>query len=174
MEGIGYIKDELDTKILILIILNHLIAPVSHENLYDLALFDPGLNYFVFSDCLASLVRSKHVEQIDTVYQITQKGRDDSEVTEDSLPFSVRNHAKTRAAKFVKTQQRDALLQTQIIPRENGFTVKLAVSDDVGKLFDAEIYAANEKQASALVNGFRKKAEQVYMLMIEFLQNSEN
>ena len=56
MEGLGFIHEKLDIKILILYILNHLPAAVDAQTLSDLVFCDNGIGYFDYSDCLAELV----------------------------------------------------------------------------------------------------------------------
>ena len=53
MEGLGFIHEKLDIKILILYILNHLPAAVDGQTLSDLVFCDNGIGYFDYSDCLA-------------------------------------------------------------------------------------------------------------------------
>ena len=46
MEGLGFIHEKLDIKILILYILNHLPAAVDAQTLSDLVFCDNGIGYF--------------------------------------------------------------------------------------------------------------------------------
>ena len=61
MEGLGFIHEKLDIKILILYILNHLPAAVDGQTLSDLVFCDNGIGYFDYSDCLAELVDTAHI-----------------------------------------------------------------------------------------------------------------
>ena len=63
MEGIGFIHEKLDIKILILYILNHLPAAVDAQTLSDLVFCDNGIGYFDYSDCLAELVDTAHITE---------------------------------------------------------------------------------------------------------------
>ncbi len=74
MEGLGFIHEKLDIKILILYILNHLPAAVDAQTLSDLVFCDNGIGYFDYSDCLAELVDTAHISEEDGKYRITEKG----------------------------------------------------------------------------------------------------
>ena len=75
MEGLGFIHEKLDIKILILYILNHLPAAVDAQTLSDLVFCDNGIGYFDYSDCLAELVDTAHITEEGGKYRITEKGR---------------------------------------------------------------------------------------------------
>ena len=53
MEGLGFIHEKLDIKILILYILNHLPAAVDAQTLSDHVICDNVIGYFDYSDCLS-------------------------------------------------------------------------------------------------------------------------
>lgn len=74
MEGLGFIHEKLDIKILILYILNHLPAAVDGQTLSDLVFCDNGIGYFDYSDCLAELVDTAHITEEGGKYRITEKG----------------------------------------------------------------------------------------------------
>ena len=98
MSGFSFISDKLEIKFLILYIASRLVEPVPFEVLQDLAMCDSGVDYFAFSECLADLVRTEHLEQKDGIYGITDKGRRNSGICETSLPYSVRMQAEQKLA----------------------------------------------------------------------------
>ncbi|MBQ3256053.1 MAG: DUF4364 family protein, partial [Oscillospiraceae bacterium] len=56
MEQFGFVREELDIKILILYILARLPGPVDRESLADIVFCDGAINYFSFSECLSELI----------------------------------------------------------------------------------------------------------------------
>ena len=70
MEGLGFIHEKLDIKILILYILNHLPAAVDAQTLSDLVFCDNGIGYFDYADCLADLVDTAHITEEGGKYRI--------------------------------------------------------------------------------------------------------
>ena len=63
MEGLGFIHENLDSKILILYILKDLPAAVDAQTLSDLVFCDTGIGYFDYADCLADLVETAHITE---------------------------------------------------------------------------------------------------------------
>ena len=93
MEGLGFIHEKLDIKILILYILNHLPAAVDAQTLSDLVFCDNGIGYFDYADCLADLVDTAHITEEGGKYRITEKGSRNVREVASSLPYSVRMKA---------------------------------------------------------------------------------
>ena len=73
MDRFGFIHEKLDIKILILYILNQLPSPVDAQTLSELVFCDDGIGYFDYSDCLAELVETNHIEEKRGKYRITEK-----------------------------------------------------------------------------------------------------
>lgn len=159
----GFIHDKLDIKILILFVLHRLSAPVSLETLADLSLCDNGVNYFDFAECVADLVRTEHVSEEDGLYSITEKGVRNGEITETSLPYSVRIKAERAAADADKQQKRDAMIRTGAVPgAAGGQIVTLSMSDGIEDIFDLHILVGDAAQAARLQKQFRAHAEKFY------------
>ena len=93
MNGYGFIRDELDIQILILYVLEKLPGVVEPYTLSDLCLFDGGFTWFDYSQCLAKLIRTGHIEEKDGGYEITDKGRRNVNTVATSLPYTVRAKA---------------------------------------------------------------------------------
>ena len=96
MDRFGFIHEKLDIKILILYILNQLPSPVDAQTLSELVFCDDGIGYFDYSDCLAELVETNHIEEKRGKYRITEKGSRNVAEVGSSLPYSVRTKASHR------------------------------------------------------------------------------
>ena len=89
--GVGFIRDKLEIKFLILYIAARVSEPLPLEGMQELTMCDDGIDYFAFSECLADLVKTEHLRLTDDgCYAITPKGLRNSEICESSLPYSVR------------------------------------------------------------------------------------
>ena len=86
MARTGFIQNELDLKLLVLYIMSRTAAPVTFNQLLDVALCDAGVDYFSLTEVVGHLVETGHLEQTGQVYAITEKGRRNSEICESSLP----------------------------------------------------------------------------------------
>ena len=109
MEGLGFIHEKLDIKILILYILNHLPAAVDAQTLSDLVFCDNGIGYFDYADCLADLVDTAHITEEGGKYRITEKGSRNVREVASSLPYSVRMKADPVTEPIADQMRRPAM-----------------------------------------------------------------
>ena len=163
----GFIREKLDIKILILFILRKLTVPVDFDKLSELAMCDDGISYFDFAECVDELINTDHIYFDGSTYVATDKGERNGAVTESSIPYSVRLKAEKATAAFNAEMARSAMITTgKEIKRGGGYTVSLALSDGIDEILSMKLYAANEKQADEIENGFRKNAESLYNIII--------
>lgn len=57
--GVGFIRDKLEIKFLILYIAARVSEPLPLEGMQELTMCDDGIDYFAFSECLADLVKTE-------------------------------------------------------------------------------------------------------------------
>jgi len=168
----GFIHEKIEIKMLILFILRRLPTPVSLDVLTGLAMCDDGISYFDYVECVADLVKTEHIRFEDDLYSLTLKGIHNGGITENNLPFSVRQEVETNVAIVRNSMGRNAMIKALHTANTDGSTtVELSLSDGVGDIVSISLYAANEKQAVALENGFRKNAEGIYNTLIEKILN---
>ena len=162
--GVGFIRDKLEIKFLILYIAARVSEPLPLEGMQELTMCDDGIDYFDFSECLNDLVQTEHLRLTEEGrYAITPKGLRNSEICESSLPMSVRLLTDRNVAAYNQMLLRRAQVRSRVVPRENGtFTVELRFSDDVDQLMHLELMAATEELARDLAARFQKNPEQVY------------
>ena len=123
------------------------------------------------------MVKSGHLKEDGAeCYVITEKGKADGSLTEDSIAFTVKQKAENAVAKFNRQIRRSSFVKTQIIPRDSGdFSVIMALDDEFGNLMTLELVAPDQRQAVRLGRLFEKKAEAVYNLtMAELLDEEED
>lgn len=177
MQRLGFIHDMLDVKVLILFVMARVSYPVSSQQIYELCYQDDCLSYFDVYTAIPQMVTSGHlVEKEKEIYEITEKGRADGSLTEDSIAYSVRCRAENAVARFNRQLRRSSFVKTQIIPRETGdFSVIMALDDEVSNLMTLELVAPNQRQAVRLGKLFENKAEIIYnMTMAELLDEEED
>ena len=61
--GVGFIRDKLEIKFLILYIAARVSEPLPLEGMQELTMCDDGIDYFAFSECLADLVKTEHLRR---------------------------------------------------------------------------------------------------------------
>lgn len=176
MQRLGFIHDMLDVKVLILFVMARVSYPVNIQQIYELCYQDDCLSYFDVCTAVPEMVKSGHLKELENDhFEITEKGKADGSLTEDSIAFTVKQRADNAVARFNRQIRRSSFVKTQIIPRESGdFSVIMALDDEFGNLMTLELLAPNQRQAVRLGRLFEKKAEAVYNLtMAELLDDEE-
>ena len=176
MQRLGFIHDMLDVKVLILFVMARVSYPVDIQQIYELSYQDDCLSYFDVCTAVPEMVKSGHLKEVeDSNFVITEKGKADGALTEDSIAFTVKQRAENAVARFNRQIRRSSFVKTQVIPRENGdYSVLMSLDDEVGNLMTLELMAPNQRQAVRLCRLFEKKAEAVYNLtMTELLDDEE-
>ena len=176
MRRLGFIHDMLDVKVLILFVMNRVSYPVSVQQIYELCYQDDCLSYFDVCTAVPEMVKSGHLKEVEADnYVITEKGKADGSLTEDSVAFTVKQRAENAVARFNRQIRRSSFVKTQIIPRENGdYSVVMALDDEMGNLMTLELVAPDQRQAVRLSKLFEKKAEAVYNLTMAELLDEED
>ena len=177
MQRLGFIHDMLDVKVLILFVTARSNYPMSIQEIYEVCYQDECLSYFDVCTAIPEMVASGHLQQVEEEkYEITDKGRQDGEITADSIAFTVKQRAENAVARFNRQIRRQSFVKTQIIPRDSeDFSVIMSLDDEMGNLMTLELLAPNQRQAVRLCKLFEQKAEMVYnMTMTVLLEDEES
>ncbi len=165
----------LDVKVLILFVMARVGYPVSTQEIYELCYQDECLSYFDVCTAVPEMVNSGHLaEQEEEKYVITEKGKADGSLTEDSIAYTVKCKAENAVSRFNRQIRRSSFVKTQIIPRPSGdCSVIMSLDDEAGNLMTLELMAPDQRQAVRLGRLFEKKAEMVYNLTMTELLDEE-
>ena len=176
MQRLGFIHDMMDVKVLILFVAARSSYPMTNQEIYELCYQDECLSYFDVCTAIPEMVASGHLKQVDEErYEITEKGRSDGALTEDSIAYTVKQRAENAVSRFNRQLRRSSFVKSQIIPRDNGdYSVVMALDDEVGNLMTLELVAPNQRQAVRLSKLFEKKAESIYNLTMTELLDEED
>ena len=170
LKNFGFIHERIEIKVLILFIMRHVSGPLTIDVLTELTMCDEGIGYFDVTECIAMLVKTKHLHLEDSKYSLTAKGEHNGAILEKNLPYSVRTRVADATALIRAGQNRNAMIRTHQNTNDNGgYIVALSLSDGIGDIISMELFAANQQQASALEKGFRRNAEKVYHAIIEMI-----
>ena len=119
------------------------------------------------------MVETEHLALTDELYAITEKGRRNSEICENSLPFSVRAKCNSRLQELNATLRREAQVQASVTEREDGgCTLTLSLDDESGNLVNLSLFSGSKEQAERLAEGFRRNPERVYHSLLSALKQS--
>lgn len=176
MQRHGFIHDMMDVKVLILFVAARSNYPMTTQEIYELCYQDDCLSYFDVCTAIPEMVASGHMQKLEEDrYEITEKGRQDGAITEDSVAYTVRQRAENAVARFNRQLRRSSFVKSQVIPRDNGeCSVVMALDDEMGNLMTLELVAPNQRQAVRLTKSFESKAELIYNLtMTELLEETQ-
>jgi len=172
MNRLGFIHDMMDVKVLILFVTARANYPVTAQEVSELCYQAACLSYFDVCTALPEMVESGHLQIVEEEkYIITEKGRADGALTEDSVAFTVKQRAENAVSRFNRKLHRSSFVKTQVIPRDSGdFSVVMSLDDEAGNLMTLELMAPNQRQAIRLSRLMENKAEFLYtMTMAELL-----
>ena len=175
MQRVGFIHDMMDVKVLILFVVSRSNYPMTVQQIYELCYQDDCLSYFDVCTAIPELVASGHLEVVDNeFYTVTEKGRQDGELTADSIAFTVKQRAENAVAGFNRQLRRSSYVKSRVIPRDNGeSSVILTLDDETGSLMTLELMAPDQRQAVRLGRLFEKKADVIYNLIMNELLEAE-
>ena len=175
MQRLGYIHNMMDVKVLILYVTARANYPMTVQEIYEVCYQDDCLSYFDVCTAVPEMIASGHLKDAgDEAYEITEKGRQDGAVTEDSIAFTVKRRAEDAIEKFNRQLRRSSYVKTQVIPRDSGdYSVIMSLDDDQGNLMTLELLAPDSRQAVRLSKLFEQKAEDVYKMTMTVLLDEE-
>jgi hypothetical protein len=95
MKKLGFIHDMMDVKVLILYTTARTAYPLTIQELYELCYQDDCLSYFDVCTAVPELVQTGHLQTLpEDRYEITEKGRQNVELTADSIAFTVKQRVE--------------------------------------------------------------------------------
>ncbi len=175
MQRLGYIHSMMDVKILILFVTARSNYPMTVQEIYETCYQDDCLSYFDVCTAVPEMVSSGHLQCVeDDRYEITEKGRQDGSVTEDSIAYTVKRRAEDAVSRFNRQLRRNSHVKTQVVPKKSGeYSVIMSLDDEQGNLMTMELLAPDSRQAVRLSRLFEQKAEDVYRMTMTVLLDDE-
>lgn len=160
----GFIHDKLEIKVLALYLLSRVEEPVEFSALTELALCDPGVDYFRFAEAAAELADSGHLRvEADGRYAITEKGRRNCADSESTLSPVVRRRCDGRLAQLNARLRRERQVRARVEREgEGAYVLHLALDDDSGSLMALSLFTATAEEAEGMAERFRAHPERVY------------
>ena len=160
----GFIQSELDLKLLVLYIMSRVAGPVTFLQLLDLALCDEGVDYFSLTEAVGHMVETGQLERDqEQRYSITDKGRRNSEITDSSLPYSVRAKCDENLVALNDALRRQQQVQAQVEPQTDGTChLSLLLADESGPLLKLSVLLPSPQEGAKAAERFRQSPDQLY------------
>lgn len=171
MGRLGFIRDDLDIKLLVLYIMSRVAEPIVFDALIDLALCDDGIDYFQLSQSVSELVESGHLKRLDDgKLLITEKGCANGRIMEDNLPTVIRGRCNRNLAKLNASLRFEAQMSAQVITDDSQRSrIELELVDGTGSLLQMNLAVPDEEQGRRMVSRFREKPEEFYQMILSYL-----
>ncbi len=175
MQRLGFIHDMLDVKVLILFVTSHSDYPMTMQEIYEVSFQDECLSYFDVCTAIPEMVRSGHLREVaGERYAITEKGREQGEVTADSVAYTVKIKAMAAIDEFNKRKKHTNCVKTSVVGTEGSdLAVKMTLDNGTGKMMTLELTAPNQRQAEQLQLRLQQKGEQLYRMIMDELLAKE-
>ena len=174
MANIGFIKSELDMKLLVLYIMSHAAEPITFFQLLEIAMCDAGVDYFSLTQAVTHMVETGQLECQDDRYSITEKGRRNSEICESSLPYSVRMHCDDSMVQLNKLLRQEAQIQSSVSRNpDDTYTLHLCLNDVNTPLLKLDLLVPSTQQAETMAKTFKADPAGLYLHLTHLLMKQE-
>lgn len=163
-----------ENKVLILYILNSVKEALTNNNLYKIVLAVVDMNYFYFQQFLLDLISNDYVmhyqNEENTLYQITEKGKQTLELTEDILPGIIKLQVDTNLKGAMEEVSDESSIIAEYIPKsENYYNITCKIVEKNETIFEIKTFAGSREQAKQIVDNWKSYAIQIYPKLIETL-----
>lgn len=166
-----------ENKVLILYVLNKLEKPISNDDLYKLVIDINEINYFYFQQFLVDLLETKYIrnyiQENESIYEITEIGKNALVLVEDLLPGIVKLKTDGNFKKNLASIEEENSITSEYIPiSENEFSVKCKIIENGKTIFDITTYAGSREQAKHICENWNKNAIEIYPKLLELLNGN--
>ncbi len=163
-----------ENKVLILYILNSVKEALTNNNLYKIVLAVVDMNYFYFQQFLLDLISNDYVmhykNEDNTLYQITEKGKQTLELTVDILPGIIKLQVDTNLKGAMEAASDESSIIAEYMPKsENYYNITCKIVEKNETIFEVKTFAGSREQAKQIVDNWKSYAVQIYPKMIETL-----
>lgn len=167
-----------ENKVLILYILDNLNKPITSDNLLKLVLYVQEMNYFYFQQFLLDLLENKFIigytKDEETMYKITDKGRQTLELTNDLLPGILKLKIDTALKVRVDEVQNEIHATSDFTPiNEDNFTVKCNLVENNMTIFGIKLTASSREQAKLISQKWENNYNEIYAIVMELLTKKD-
>lgn len=151
----GFIKTNMDIKIMVLYALSKFYEPPTFDELAEVLLCDEGLNYFLLTQSVEELLLPNNIKIEDNCYHLTRRGKDNLKECMHQLPGSVQKKCDQALEQVNRKQSKRKFVKTEITERDQGgVMLRLSFSNETGLLFDSTMMIPTRQEGEQLAKGF--------------------
>ena len=159
-----------ENKVLILYILNKLKAPINNDALMQLVLSIQDMNYFYFQQFLIDLLEDKYIAEKDSLYEITELGKETLKLTEDLLPGIIKLRVDNSIKKELDEIKNEVSISSEFaIDNDNNFMIKCKIVENNTTIFEVSTFAGSREQAKLISENWEQNANDLYPKIMDLL-----
>jgi len=167
-----------ENKVLILYILSKIGKPVSNDALLNLVLAVTDMNYFYFQQFLLDLLENKYISSYikdeNTLYSITDFGKETLELTKDIVPGIIKLRVDSNFKSEMENFENKHSIIAEYIPRsENYFDITCKIVERNETIFEVKTFAGSQKQAKKIVDNWNNHADEIYPSILKILTDTK-
>lgn len=156
-----------ENKVLILYILSKLNRDITNDNLLNLILSIREMNYFYFKQFITDLEANNYIVEYEkngeVVYQITPKGRETLQLTDDLLPGIIKLKVDNIFREKLRELENESSVVAEFVPNnETDFIVKCSIVEHNTTVFQVQISANSREQAKLICDNWKKNSNTIY------------
>lgn len=172
------LTEKFEIKVFILYLLKSLNIPLDYDTISEIVVQDGFVNFFDFADCFADLVDAGQIDaffetEIPT-YLISETGRETVSNVETKVYNTVREQALRSAQRLIALRRDGIRVSSDMVPCEDGFTIKCSVTDSTKTLLNVEVFVTEERYAHQLRGNFDDNTNIIYNGIMALLSGDVN
>ncbi len=165
-----------ENKVLLLYILNKLDKPIDNDNLLKLTLSVKEMNYFYFQQFLLDLLENNYIigytEDDETMYKITDLGKETLSLTEDILPGIIKLQIDNFLNEEVdEAQYKDHAISEFTPKNEHEFIVNCKLVKNNVPIFEIKLQANSSKEAKHMAEKWENNYNDIYPIIKDILSS---
>ena len=172
----SFIHDDLQLKMLILYLLNRVIKPITFDQILQMAMYlDKGVDYFSLTQAVAHMVETGQLSRDGDLYLITEKGKRNSAICDENLPYSIRKHCDENLLEINDELKTADQIRTEVQPLEDGTCLlHLWFSDGTSPLLELKLLTSSLSEGNQMALRFRRDPASLYYAVVERLISKED
>jgi hypothetical protein len=161
-------------KVLILYLLDQAGRPLTNDTLFQLVLAANNMNYFYFQQFILDLIEQKYItstiKEGQTLYQITNSGKNTLGFTLDMLPGIIKLQADTNMKKIIETSEEENSIVAEYEPKsDDTFMITCKIVENNETIFEVKTFATSLEQSKLIVNNWKNHSSDIYPKVLEII-----
>ncbi len=167
----GFVKTNMDIKLLILFALSKINQPASFEELCHATMVDDGVNYFLLKQSADELLVPENILLENDCYSLTKRGKQNLETCLEDIPLSIRQKSYQAVKEVNSAQEKRKFVQSSCREQKDGSALlQLSLHNKEGMLFELNMKVSSLEEAEKICNSFQEDSITYYFAIHDVAQ----